>query len=175
MEECENIESFQGFLDDLDDLTYASYFCELMDIAMIDEESNRELFKEFLTAFYLLKSKAVDIEILARAFEIKVLTLTGYSLNLDTCCICKKSINTSKYINLQYFGGVCSECSKENGLYLSNTAYNIIKYLSKITLDKVHRVFVPEQTKKELQKVLQNLICNNYSRRPKSLDMLNYL
>jgi DNA repair protein RecO (recombination protein O) len=66
------IDSFQDLLNDLDTLTYASYFCELIDICMQDEESNRELFRNLVTAFYLIKNKVVDIETLARAYELKV-------------------------------------------------------------------------------------------------------
>lgn len=149
VEECENIESFQCFLSDLDNLAYASYFCELLDIALVDEESNRELFKQFITAMYLLKSNAIDRELLARAFEIKVLSATGYELNLE------------------YY--------KQIGTIFSPAAYNTMNYLSKIPLDKVHRLTVDVKTKQEVNKVLMTIIYNSYNRKPRSLEILNSL
>lgn len=169
------IDSFQDLISDLDLLTYASYFCELIDISMQDEESNRELFRYLITAFYLMKNNAVDIETLSRAFEIKVLQSTGYDFNLDYCSSCRKKITASNYISLQYSGGVCNECERSNGLYINYAAYNALKYLSKVPLENVYRVTLSKETKKELYKILSLFIEQNYFRKPKSLETLNYL
>lgn len=169
------IDSFQDLISDLDSLTYASYFCELVDISMQDEESNRELFRHLVTAFYLMKNNAVDIETLARAFEIKVLKSTGYELNLEYCSNCRKRISTSNYISMQYSGGVCSDCQRVNGAYISHAAYNALKYLSRIPLENIYRVTLSKETKKELYKILSLFIEQNYFRKPKSLNTLDYL
>jgi DNA repair protein RecO (recombination protein O) len=169
------IQSFQELLNELETLTYASYACELIDIGLIDEESNIELFKSLVTVLYLLKTKAVDDEVLIRAFELKVLKLTGYSLNFDACSICRKSITTSNYINLQYYGGVCDECVKASGITISRAAYNALKFLNNVPMDKVYRLNISSEVKKEIYKVTSNLISNGYSKKPKSLQMLEYI
>lgn len=169
------IESFQELLNELTTLTYASYACELIDIGIIEEEGNNELFKSLVTVLYLLKTKAVDNELLLRAFELKVLKLTGYSLNFDACCICRKSITASNYINFQYYGGVCDECVKTSGMTVSRTAYNALKFLNNIPLDKVYRLNISSEVKNEIYKVTSNLISNGYSKKPKSLQMLEYI
>lgn len=169
------IDSFQDLMGDLDTLTYSAYLCELIDISMQDEESNRELFKHLVTAFYLMKNNAVDIETLVRAFEIKILQSTGYAFNLDYCCICRKKVISSNYINLQYSGGVCNECQKVNGIYISYATYNALKYLSKVPLENVHKVTLSKEVKAELYKLLSMLIEQNYFRKPKSLEIFNYL
>lgn len=169
------IDSFQDLLDDLDTLTYASYFCELVDISMGDEESNEQLFRYFVIALYLLKNKAVDIETLARAFEVKVLKCTGYALNLENCCICKKPINSSNYINFQYFGGVCKDCNKSNGAYVDFATYNTIKYLYKIPLENTYKLNLSKNIKDEVYKILKVFIEQSYFRKPKSLNTLNSL
>lgn len=169
------IDSFQGVLSDFDTISYASYLCELIDISMAEEESNRELFKEFVTAFYLIKSKACDLETLARVFEMKVLKATGYGLNLHRCCICKEPISSSNYINIQYLGGVCSKCQKLNGMRVSPAAYNIIKYLNNLTLEKSYRVTIPSNLKEEIEKFLGTIIDQSYLRKPKSLETLNFI
>lgn len=162
-------------MSDLDTLTYSAYLCELIDICMQDEESNRELFKHFVTAFYLIKNKAVDIETLARAFEIKVLQATGYAFSLDCCCMCRKKIISSNFINLQYSGGVCKDCQRVNGTYISYAAYNALKYLAKVPLENIYRVTLSKEVKMELYKLLSMLIEQNYFRKPKSLEIFNYL
>lgn len=169
------IDSFQDLLNDLNTLTYASYFCELIDIAMNDEEINKGLFMHLVTAFYLMKNHAVDLETLARAFELKILQSTGYEINFDHCAVCRKKINTSNYLSIQYLGGICSECEKVNGINIKYSTFSALKYISKIPLEKVYRVNLSKEVKEELYKVLSLIISENYFRKPKSLKTLNYL
>ena len=62
------IDSFQQLLRNLDTITYASYFNELMDIAMENEDVNKDIFVDLVSAFYFIKNDVMDIEVLARAF-----------------------------------------------------------------------------------------------------------
>jgi DNA repair protein RecO (recombination protein O) len=169
------IESFQELLKDLTTLTYGSYICELIDISMQEEESNRELYKVFVTALYMLKTGAIDNELLLRAFELNLLKLTGYGINFDCCSVCRSKITSASYISLQYYGGVCDSCSKMNGLAVSRAAYSSLRFLNNTPLDKVYRLSLSGEVKEELSKIMSMLIANNYSRKPKSLQMLDFI
>ncbi|WP_163194345.1 DNA repair protein RecO [Clostridium thermarum] len=175
LSEGKTIESFQALLNDLDTLTYGSYICELVDISMVDEESNRDIFKTLVSSLYLLKSRAVDDEILLRAYELNVLNNTGYGINFETCGVCRKKIEQCSYISLQQFGGVCDQCPKTDGISISKPAFKVLKFLNNIPLEKVYRLTVPQNIKRELKKTLQLFISNNYSRIPKSLQMLDFI
>ena len=167
--------SFQGLLNNLEKLTYSSYLCELIDICMQDEESNRDLYKEFVTCLYLLNTDAIDYELLVRSFELKLLKATGYGLAFDNCIFCKKKINTSNYISLSYFGGVCEVCPKEHGAYISKASYNALRFLNNTSMDKVYRLNASREIKDEIFKVTSFIISSNYVRKPKSLEMLKFI
>ena len=167
--------SFQGLLDNLDKLTYSSYICELIDIALVEGEKNIQVFKEFLTTLYLLNTDALDYELLIRYFELKLLKATGYGLNLDNCVCCGKKINVSNYIDVSNFGGICESCIRENGMYLSRGAYNSLKFLINTSPDKIYRLKISNDIKKEIEKITFYIISHNYAKKPKSLEMLNYL
>lgn len=169
------IDSFQQVLRNLDTITYASYFNELIDIATEQDEVNKELFKELVTAFYFIKNDVMDIEVLARAFETKLLKATGYELNFDQCVKCRKKISISNNIDLQYYGPICKDCDKLNSIYISNPTYNTLKFLNNFGMDKIHRLVVSQTSKLELYKILSFIISQNYTRKPKSLEMFNYL
>jgi DNA repair protein RecO (recombination protein O) len=173
--ECAILDSFQVLIEDLESLTYASYFCELIDICINEMESSHDLFRLFVSALYLMKSKAVDLDMLARSFEVKLLEATGYRLYLDNCCICKKKIKTSNYISFQYSGGICSDCAKTNGIKISNATYNLLNYLISLPLEKVYRVSAGKDIRDELYKILSTFISTNYMKKPKSLNALKYL
>ncbi|MGH4125844.1 MAG: DNA repair protein RecO [Clostridium sp.] len=169
------IDSFQQLLRDLETITYASYFNELIDIAMENEEANSELFKDFVSAFYFIKNDVMDIEVLARAFETKLLKATGYGMNFEQCVRCRKKITISNNIDLQSYGPICKECEKVNSIYISNPTYNTLKFLNNFGMDKINRISVSQSTKIELYKILSIIISQNYTRKPKSLEMFNYL
>lgn len=173
--EGEVINSFQSLLNDLDSLTYGSYICELIDIALIDEESNRGLFMEFMKVFYLMENKAVDYDLLSRTFEVKLLAASGYHFNLEHCVSCKRKINTSNYINLEYFGGICSDCEKDRGMSISFAAYNTLKYLVKAPIENIYRLALTKEVKSELFRLLTNIITESFGRRPNSLQAFEYI
>lgn len=175
MQEGKIVNSFQGLLDNLDKLTYSSYLCELLDIALGDNEPNEKLFREFVTCLYLLNTDALEYEMLVRSFELKLLKATGYGLNLGYCSMCKKSISSANYISLSDFGGVCEECIKVHGMYVSRGTYNSLKFIINTPMDKLYRLNVSKDIKDELAKITTTIISNNYSRKPKSLEMLNYI
>lgn len=166
------IDSFQDILNNYDTLIYGSYFNELIDIA-IEEEPCNEIFVDLVKAFFLMRNAAVDLDTLARAFEIKLLKATGYGISLEHCAVCGKKINSSDYISFQFYGGVCENCDKQYGTNVSLSAYNGIKFLSKVDLEKVGRLTLDEKTKLEINKILTTFIELNYRRKPKSLSLLS--
>lgn len=165
------IDSFQDILNNYDTLIYGSYFNELVDIA-IEEEPCNEIFVDLIKAFFLMRNGAVDLDILARAFEIKLLKATGYGISLEHCAVCGNKINNSDYISFQFYGGVCGNCDKRYGTHVSIAAYNGIKFLSKVDLEKAGRLALDERTKQEICKILTTFIELNYRRKPKSLSLL---
>lgn len=175
LQEGKIINSFQSLLNNLDKLTYSSYICELIDICVQEGEANTKLFKDFITCLYLLSTDALDYEMLIRAFELRLLKATGYGIEFDRCSICKKSISTSEYVSLSYFGGVCEQCKKEHGVSVSKAAYNALRFLNNTSMDKVYRLNISKEIKKQIERVTTFIIYSNYSKRPKSLEMLNYI
>ena len=175
LQEGKIINSFQGLLDNLEKLTYSTYICELIDICIEEGEVNKNLFREFITCLYLLSTDAMDYELLIRAFELRLLRVTGYGIIFDKCSICKKDIKTSQYISLSNYGGVCEECKKDHGIYISKATYNSLRFLNNTPMDKIYRLNITKEIKKEIEKVTTFIINSNYSRKPKSLEMLNYI
>lgn len=169
------INSFQEFIRDLDTITYCSYINELIDISSIEEEKNFNLFKELITIYYLIKNKVGDIEVLIRAFEIKMLYNTGYSLELGHCVQCGESIKISNYVDLSNFGCICGKCNKQNCIKISNSTYNILRYMIHFPLEKVYRLNLDKNSKKELSLLMQSFILEVYNRKPKSLELFNYI
>ena len=175
LQEGKIIQSFQGLLNNLHKLTYSSYLCELIDIACTDNEINMELFKTLITTLYLLNTDALDYELLIRAFELRLLKTTGYNLTLNNCSVCRKKISSSNYISLSHYGGICDECPKEHGVFISKGAYNALRFLRNMDIDKLYRLNLNHEIKSEIEKVITFLVSNSYAKKPKSLEMLKFI
>lgn len=173
--EAEVIHSFQEFMEDLETITYCSYLNELVDIALVDGEVNFNVFKDLVTTYYLIKNKVGDIEVLIRAFEIKLIFNTGYAMDLSHCSKCSEKILMSNYISIANYGAICTKCSRENCIKISNSTYNILRYIINSPLEKIYRLNVSKNSKLELYKLSQAFILEVYSRKPKSLEMFNYI
>lgn len=175
LNEGEIIDSFQEFLNDLDILTYASYLCELIDISMVEGESSRDLFKEFVSTFYLIKNKVGDLETLARAFELKLMRYTGYSLSFGHCAKCKKRISSSNYISYKYYGFLCNNCAKEGGRNITPASYSALNYLNRTPIGNIYKVNLGKDIKKEVYEILNEFISQDYAKKPKSLEILSLM
>lgn len=175
LQEGKIINSFKGLMNNLSKLTYASYICELIDIAIEEGEINRSLYVEFVKTLYLLDTDAIDYELLIRSFELKVLKATGYAVNLEYCNMCRKKIRSSKYISMHTYSGICNECNKNGSIPISKEAFAALKFLNKIDASRIYMMKLSETIKKEIEKVNLYFIETNYSRKPKSLEMLNYI
>lgn len=122
-----------------------------------------------------MKNKVIDLDILARAFEMKILKHTGYAFNFNHCLECGRKIETSNYISLQSLGGICNYCNKVNGISVTYATYNILKYIYKTSLEELYRLSIDAKTKKDIYKILSTIISESYLKKPKSLQILNYI
>lgn len=169
------IDSFNEVMDDLDSLLTASYFSELTDIATVEEEKSENIFKLLVASFYLLKSKSIDQDLLARAYELKLLNLTGYNLNLDKCTCCSKKLDEVHYFDVENYGGICNNCAKENSIIISPSAYNSLKFINSSSLDKLGRLKLSAESREEIKKINTYIVMQSYGKLPNSLNMLKKL
>lgn len=140
------INSFSKLSTTLEHLTYGSYYVELVDIVSIDGEPQSLVYRNLVTALYLLESDAIDMETLTLAYEVKLIALTGFNVGKEMV-----------------------------PFEVSQGAMKTAEFLQKTEFTKIHVLKVDEKIKKELQAVTSYIIKESYQRRPKSLDMLKYM
>lgn len=140
------INAFSKLSTTLELLTYGSYFVELVDIVSVDSDPQQLVYRNLVTALYLLEADVIDMEVLTLAYEIKLIGLTGFKVGKEMV-----------------------------PFEMSQGAIKTAEFLLKTDFTKIHILKVDEKTKKELQSVTSFIIKDSYQRRPKSLDMLKYM
>lgn len=140
------INSFSGLSGSLELLTYGSYLVELADIVTQDNEPDGTAYRNLVTALYLLETGAMDMEVLALAYEVRLIRNSGLRVGREMV-----------------------------PFPVTKAAENIIEFLTKTEMPKIYVLKLDEKIKKELQAITAFIIRDSYQRRPKSLDLLKFI
>lgn len=115
--QAEATNTFFNLRRDMNKLFYAIYASEIVTNFGIENDPNS---KEIYNLFYsflekLSKSeKKEHIMLCMLKFQIKIMEITGYSIELESCVKCLDSIhNQDIYFSIENGGILCPECAKE--------------------------------------------------------------
>lgn len=154
------IESFQELREDLLKMTYCSYLAELIQKVEPESEANFGTFDLMLNIMLMMETTD-DPEVLARAFEIRLLTEAGLSLRLDSCTACSSDIdNSNPGFNVSAGGVLCSKCSQSDPrtIFISRGTLELMKRIQQAPLKLIPRLRISEVNRQELKKILSGFI-----------------
>lgn len=111
----ELVQPFRRLREDLVALAYATYFAELTDLCLPEEEPNDTVFDLLLTVFCRLEQDADNSALLARWFELHLMDLVGFRPELESCIHCQSRLNPNHTItdlgfSIQGGGVLCNNC-----------------------------------------------------------------
>ncbi|NQT22549.1 MAG: DNA repair protein RecO [Candidatus Omnitrophica bacterium] len=172
--QCELIDFFPELRESLEKLGYASYFTELIDLAVESGEKNKAIFKLLLDSLRIL-SEPGSAKRLTRVFEIKLLKELGLMPGLKSCVSCGKEVATGK-AGFSIIGGgiLCRDCFKSDPKVrpiLAGTL-NFIEHVSVTPMDKISRIKVSTDVGRELERVMADFLSFHINRKFKSIEFL---
>ena len=88
LDEASTIELFSGVRQDIELLALGSYFAELSELLSQEDVPTPELLSLLLNALYALGTLRRDPEQVKAAFELRILTLSGFAPLLGRCAVC---------------------------------------------------------------------------------------
>ena len=106
---CEFLSAFRGFSRDLDRFAAGSYVLELTDRLVFARESGTDTYGLVHEALTLLDQGA-PVSPLLRAFELHMLTATGYAPALDRCRSCGTTSADTLFLDAELGGLACRRC-----------------------------------------------------------------
>jgi DNA repair protein RecO (recombination protein O) len=112
---CDLLEAMRGFTSDLDRFTAGSYVLDLTDRMVLGRESGSEVYRLVHDALSLLSHGAGVVPVL-RAFELHLLSMSGYAPALDLCRECGTGAvaGTTFYLVVARGGLLCRRCVPAN-------------------------------------------------------------
>lgn len=106
--QCEIEESFSNLRSDVNKMGYASYVAELINELTTGQQAQPQVFSLLVLTLKLLNEFA-ELDLILRAFELKLLALLGYRPHLDSCVKCGGALDQRIKFNLEEGGVVCSQ------------------------------------------------------------------
>ena len=113
--QAEALNTFFNLRNDMNKLFYAMYCSEIVSNFGIENDPNSE---EIYNLFYSFLEKLSNAKIKEQAmlsvlkFQIKIMHITGYSIELNDCVKCQKEPNSEEiYFSIEQGGILCKDCA----------------------------------------------------------------
>ncbi len=176
--ESVTVESYLGLRADLDSISQAAYICELVDAFSGEDDENRPLWELLLLSLRELNAKREGGTLLLRWFELKLLVLMGFQLQLFGCLGCGEELRAVKnYLHFHAGGVYCPVCGQtlKGAEPIAPQVLKILRHLTRVEWPEVRNLQLRQATARSVEDVLQRYLVTVLERRLKSVDFLRRL
>lgn len=171
---CDIIKSFQTIRDDFSKLYTGVYFVDLIDSMILEGHREPKIFGLLYQALAALNQQT-ELEPLRRLYEIRLLSLSGYTPQLEHCVLCKNSPKNGMIpFSYAHNGILCNTCADRAriDIQFSTGTRNYIKKLLEVEIKTCERLKFPKSQTEEIEKVTHRLILSHLGRELKSYPFI---
>ena len=178
--QAEALNTFYRTRSDLDKIFYSMYISEVVSNFGIEDDpcsaSVYDILYEALDAVSKAESKIKILNTVLK-FQLKIMRVSGFSLELDKCLICGKPIgNENMFFSSKLGGVVCNSCNENYGLH-AIMHYKLRDYLSVLANTEFDETSEYEEKATEKLcnvcfEILKSYVENHSSKRLKSTAIL---
>lgn len=175
--QAEMIDAYAGLRDDLVRATYASYLGELLDRFTVDEEPHHDIYDLFVQSLEALAA-GDDVLLLARTYELRLLSMTGFQPRLFNCVNCGEPIlEQDQYLSAELGGFLCPNClaADRRAMPVSAAAVKVLRYLQTRSWDTVRPLRLRPPLLHELERAMYFYLTHTLERDLKSAEFLHRL
>jgi DNA repair protein RecO (recombination protein O) len=180
--QAETVEAYLPLREDLLRSTFAHYCAELFDRFTAEQEAQSELY-DLLAVTLERLCAASDPALVARYYEIQLLTLVGYQPRLFGCARCGRKLepvdsDTPPYaFDAELGGALCAACVDERpqAVALSLAALKVLRHAMRTDYATFAALNLRPSLHRELEQVTQKYITYILERNLKSTEFLRTL
>ena len=170
--EASVIEDFSGLQKELADFALSSYFAECVEALAVEDQSDAGLLQLALNSLYALSRKMYDPSLIKAAFELRLMSLAGYTPDMSCCCICGKTSPERPYLSLSRGRICCAECMRadfEAPVRLGGKALEAMRYIISAPAKKLFSFTADKDTQRELSNAAESYLIRQTERQFPSL------
>jgi len=173
LRDAKHLTPYTAIQQDIFKNAYATYIVQLADAALEDRVVDKQLFDQLIQGLELI-DEGKDAEIIMNIFEVKFFRYFGVTPELRGCVICGLTEGAFDYSS-KYHGLLCPDhfYEDERRLHASPRAIHFIRLFSIITFDRIQSVSVKDETKVDINRVIEQLYDELVGLKLKSRDFIN--
>lgn len=177
VDNAESERLFFGIRQDLEELAYASYFCELCAGIVPAEEPAEEMLRLLLNTLYMLENKKLPQKQLKAIFELRSMCITGYAPDLVACSVCGHYDKAMFWFNLEQGSAVCTECRREGDLQydmpMQKAVFLAARHIVYAPAEKLFSFKLGEKSAEELSLITEKYTALQTDKVYPTLEFLN--
>ncbi len=175
LSQADLMQSFPKMRGDLYKTAYASYISELTDRLSDERQKNMGLYQLLSESFNHMES-GKDSEVIARIFEVKILSLFGHRPILQHCTVCQKGC-TPWFFSIREGGLMCEPCRRRDpyAFLITDGVARLLSTFQMMDISQLGNINVKNSTKQLLQKIMFEFFDEHVGVRLKSRNFIEQL
>lgn len=167
---------FRNLRRDLDRLSLGSYFAELTDTLVPEGQSASEPLKLLLNALYALDALDRPLGLVKAAFELRLLSLSGFAPNLEACALCGREPEQAR-LHLREGLLHCRGCKIGGGISLpvNPAVLSAMRYIIRCDSKRLFSFRVDGESARQLESVCESYVLTQLERSFRTLDFYKSL
>lgn len=175
--QAEITSSFKEIREDLDRFAFGSAMLDVVNKVSMEREKDEQLFELLLSTLEVLSQSFSHHRLLLLAFDLKLMSVSGYLPELDSCVVCEKQPQGEVNFSFKLGGILCPVCSSADASAcpISLGDLKALRKLLKKPLSESVKLKVPnpEKTEKFLLGLVQNYLDYHLETKLKSREYLS--
>lgn len=173
LRQCDILSPFVSVRSSLATCFPALYFLELIDTLTREGHPDEALYGFLLASLQALDT-VQDTSLLARLFELRLLSLLGYRPRFDACVVCRQ-IPRPGWIGFSYNkqGILCEPCLVDHPteIRIQTGTWQYLKKLLSLEMKFCDRLKPPKEVGEEMERLVHRLVLSRLGRELKSYPL----
>jgi len=174
---CDVIEPFYNIRTDVVKLTYAAHIAEILNDVIQENQPAARVLKLLLNTLHMLANTNKSPELIVRIFEMRILSLLGYSPQVRGCIHCGKEELDNMLFSFRDYGFVCRNCAQNDkfAMQILHGTARAIQHIVYARLQDLFKFDVSNEVLDELEKVNKIYLRQQLDKEYNKLDFLKNL
>ena len=174
---CEIIEPFYELRTDIEKLTYAAHMADVVNYVILEEQPSVRLLQLFLNTLYFLSKSRREPQLLCVIFELKLLSIIGYSPWIKSCISCEDSSTDNFSFSFKECGLLCPKCQEKDfaAWQILPDTVKALRYIVSSKIDNLFNFNVSPQVLNELVRISKRYLRERLDHEFTRLDFIKNL
>jgi DNA repair protein RecO (recombination protein O) len=174
---CEVVEPFYEIRNDIVKLTYAAHMVDLVGDIIQENQPATKVLQLFLNTLHFLAKSDKSPELLARIFELRLMSILGYAPFVKGCIHCGLEPETKVFFSFRKCGFLCGKCIPEDrsGMEISQGTAKALFHIVYSRIQELFHFDLSPEVLNELARISRRYLKDRLEREYNKLDFLKSL